>query len=156
WQARASNAFNLGGLCGALAAIPLARILGRRQLFMAYFLFSAAAIGATFGLELAPALRLNLLFLVGAGVYGVFGALTFYLPELFPARLRATGAGFCYNIGRIFAASGPFIVGTVSARAGGSTGALNAILCWVALAPLTAALLAPRVLLETRGRGLAL
>ncbi|HTD30991.1 MAG TPA: MFS transporter [Steroidobacteraceae bacterium] len=156
WQARASNAFNLGGLCGALAAIPLARFLGRRQLFITYFLFSAAAIGATFGLELAPALRLNLLFLVGAGVYGVFGVLTFYLPELFPARLRATGAGFCYNIGRIFAASGPFIVGMVSARAGGSTGALNAILCWVALAPLTAALLAPRVLLETRGRTLAL
>jgi hypothetical protein len=44
----------------------------------------------------------------------------------------------------------------VSARAGGSTGALNAILCWVALAPLTAALLAPRVLIETRGRTLAL
>jgi MFS family permease len=156
WQARASNAFNFGGLCGALAAIPLARWIGRRPLFMTYFLFSAAALAATFGLALAPALRLNLLFLVGAGVYGVFGALTFYLPELFPARLRATGAGFCYNIGRIFAASGPFIVGTVSARAGGSSAALSAILGWVALAPLTAALLAPRVLLETRGRSLAL
>jgi MFS family permease len=156
WQAHASNAFNLGGLCGALAAIPLARWLGRRALFMTYFSFSAAALGATFGLQLAAALRLNLLFLVGAGVYGVFGALTFYLPELFPARLRATGAGFCYNIGRTFAAAGPFIVGTLSARAGGSSGALNAILCWVALAPLAAALLAPRVLLETRGRTLAL
>lgn len=27
-----------------------------------------------------------------------------YFPELFPARLRATGAGFCFNTGRILAA----------------------------------------------------
>jgi hypothetical protein len=135
WQARAANAFNPGGLCGALAAIPRAGFVGRRQLFMTYFLFAAAAIGAPFGLALAPALRLNLLFLVGAGVCGVFGVLTSDLPELFPARLRASGAGFCYNIGRIFAATGPFIVATISARAGGSSSALTAILCWVALAP---------------------
>jgi hypothetical protein len=75
WQARAANAFNPGGLCGALAAIPRAGFVGRRQLFMTYFLFAAAAIGAPFGLALAPALRLNLLFLVGAGVCGVFGVL---------------------------------------------------------------------------------
>ena len=68
-----------------------------------------------------PQPRLQLLFLVGAGVYGVFGALTFYLPELFPARLRATGAGFCYNIGRVFAAAGPLVVGAISAAAGGSS-----------------------------------
>jgi len=155
WQAHASNAFNFGGLAGALAAIPLARRLGRRHLFSAYFLFSAAAIGATFGLPLAPPLRLNLLCLVGAGVYGVFGLLTFYLPELFPARLRATGAGFCYNIGRVFAAAGPVIVGAVTAAAGGSSGALMGILCWVGVAPLAAALLARFVIVETRGRALA-
>ena len=44
WQARASNAFNLGGLLGAFAAVPLARGLGRRPMFMAYFLFSALAL----------------------------------------------------------------------------------------------------------------
>ena len=155
WQARASNAFNFGGLLGALAAVPLARLFGRRVLFVVYFLFSAAAIGATFGLELPPQTRLTLLLLVGAGVYGVFGLLTFYLPELFPARLRATGAGLCYNIGRVFAAAGPVIVGVVTAAAGGSSGALTGILSWVALVPLTAALLARAILVETRGRALA-
>ena len=101
-----------------------------------------------------PQTRLALLFLVGAGVYGVFAVLTFYLPELFPARLRATGAGFCYNIGRLFAAAGPLVVGLVSAAAGGASGTLIGILFWVALAPLAAALLVPLLVVETRGRGL--
>ncbi len=154
WQAHASNAFNLGGLVGALAVVPLAALLSRRGLFAAYFVFSAAAIALTFGLTLAPQLRLGLLFFVGAGVYGVFGVLTFYLPELFPARLRATGAGFCYNIGRVFAAAGPLLVGLVSATAGGSSSTLARILCWVAVAPLVAACLVPWLVVETRGRPL--
>ncbi len=154
WQAHASNAFNFGGLLGALAAVPLAHLLSRRALFASYFGFGAVAIALTFGLSIEPQTRLALLFLVGAGVYGVFGVLTFYLPELFPARLRATGAGFCYNVGRLFAAAGPVAVGMVSAAAGGSSGTLMAILFWVALAPLAAALLVPLVVVETRGREL--
>ena len=114
WQAHASNAFNLGGLIGALAAVPLARTLSRRGLFVVYFLFSAFAIFTAYGVTVPPQARLNLLFLVGAGVYGVFGVLPFYLPELFPVRLRATGAGFCYNIGRIVAAAGTVFFGLFS------------------------------------------
>ncbi len=152
WQAHASNAFNFGGLLGALTAIPLARLLSRRGLFATYFALSGAAIALTFGLSWAPQTRLALLFLVGAGVYGVFAVLTFYLPELFPARLRATGAGFCYNIGRLFAAAGPLAVGLVSAAGGGASGTLMGILFWVALAPLAAAFLVPALVVETRGR----
>jgi MFS family permease len=154
WQAHASNAFNVGGLIGALAAVPLARTLSRRGVFVTYFLFSALAIFATYGIAVPPQLRLNLLFLVGAGVYGIFGVLPFYLPELFPVRLRATGAGFCYNIGRILAAAGPLVIGAVSAAAGGSAGGLMQILFWVGLVPLAAALLVPFVVVETRGRPL--
>ena len=119
WKAKGSNGFNIGGLLGALAAVPLAKLLGRRRMFGVYFVFSAAALFATFGLDLQPPARLAMLYLVGAGVFGVFGAFPFYLPELFPVRLRATGAGFCYNVGRIFAAAGPFVVGVVTAAAGG-------------------------------------
>jgi len=154
WQAHASNAFNFGGLLGALAAVPLARALSRRGMFVSYFLFSALAIFLCFGVRAPPETRLLLLFLVGTGVYGVFGALTFYLPELFPVRLRATGAGFCYNIGRILAAAGPLVIGAVSAAAGGSSAALMGILFWVGLAPLAAALLTPLLVIETRGRPL--
>src|ERR1700742_5211668 len=125
WKARAANSFNLGGLLGAFAAIALSRGLGRRPMFVTYFLYSAAMIFLTFGLDLEPATRLTMLFFVGAGVYGVFGTFPFYLPELFPARLRATGAGFSYNIGRLIAAGGPLFVGMISARAGGSSAGLN-------------------------------
>ncbi len=154
WQAHASNAFNLGGLVGAFVAVPLARLLGRRPMFMSYFLFSALALFATFGLELAPQTRLALLFAVGAGVYGVFGGFTFYLPELFPARVRATGAGFCYNTGRVLASFGPLVVGAVSAAAGGSSAALMQVLCWLGVVPLAAAFVSWFVVVETRGRTL--
>ncbi len=37
-----------------------------------------------------------------------------YLPPLFPTLLRTTGAGFCYNIGRIAAALGTVFFGLFS------------------------------------------
>jgi MFS family permease len=155
WKANASNAFNFGGLLGSFAAVPLARRLGRRPMFVAYFLYSAAALVATFGLDLDPQARLRMLYLVGAGVYGVFGTFSFYLPELFPARLRATGAGFCYNIGRVFAAVGPFIVGSVSAASGGSSSIIIHTLLWLGLIPLATALTARFFIIETRDRSLS-
>jgi MFS family permease len=155
FKAQASNAFNIGGLLGTLAAIPLARLLGRRPMFGIYFLFSAAMLFATFGLDLRPGARLGVLYLVGAGVYGVFGAFPFYLPELFPAALRATGAGFCYNIGRVFAAAGPFLVGIVSAAAGGSSAVIIHTLFWLGLIPLAAASSARFLIVETRGKVLS-
>jgi len=45
---------------------------------------------------------------------GVFGLFTMYLPPLFPTLLRTTGAGFCYNIGRIAAALGTIFFGLFS------------------------------------------
>ena len=45
---------------------------------------------------------------------GVFGLFTMYMPPLFPTLLRTTGAGFCYNIGRIVAAAGTVFFGLFS------------------------------------------
>ena len=42
---------------------------------------------------------------------GVFGLFTMYLPPLFPTLLRTTGAGFCFNIGRMAAAVGTVVFG---------------------------------------------
>jgi MFS family permease len=154
WKARASNAFNIGGLLGSFAAIALSRGLSRRSMFVTYFLYSAAMLFLTFGLDLSPPTRLTMLFFVGAGVYGVFGTFPFYLPELFPARLRATGSGFCYNIGRLIAAGGPLFVGMVTARAGGSSAVLSSTLLWVGIIPLIAALSAKYFIVETRDRPL--
>ena len=45
---------------------------------------------------------------------GAFALFTMYLPPLFPTLLRTTGAGFCYNIGRIVAAFGTVFFGLLS------------------------------------------
>ena len=55
---------------------------------------------------------------------GVFGIFTMYLPPLFPTLLRTTGAGFCYNIGRIAAAMASIVFGWL-APVGDFRGALQ-------------------------------
>jgi MFS family permease len=45
---------------------------------------------------------------------GVFALFTMYLPPLFPTLLRTTGAGFCYNIGRVAAGVGTVFFGLFS------------------------------------------
>src|SRR5437867_12014437 len=45
---------------------------------------------------------------------GLFALFTMYLPPLFPTLLRTTGAGFCYNIGRIVSAFGTVFFGLFS------------------------------------------
>jgi hypothetical protein len=154
WKSQASNRFNFGGLLGALAAIPLTYVMGRRPMFVVYFLYSAAMLFITFGLDLAPQARMWMLFAVGVGVYGVFSPFVFYLPELFPSRLRATGSGLCYNIGRVIAAVGPSVVGMISAASGGSSEIIVRTLFWVGVIPLAMALAAKLLIVETRGQRL--
>jgi MFS family permease len=151
WKARATAGFNWGGLLGTLLTVPAAKLLGRRTMFGLYFAISAVALFATFGLDLAPETRLAMYFWIGLSVFGVFGSFTYYLPELFPTRLRGTGAGFCYNIGRVLAAVGPVVVGTIAARGPEST--LSALF-YVGFVPIAGLLFLPWVV-ETRGRPLA-
>jgi MFS family permease len=49
--------------------------------------------------------------------HGIFALFTMYLPPLFPTLLRTTGAGFCYNIGRIAAAFGTVYSGMLASVA---------------------------------------
>ncbi|HEX5323582.1 MAG TPA: MFS transporter [Capsulimonadaceae bacterium] len=154
WKAIATNSFNWGGLIGTLLTIPAAKYLGRRVMFFLYLLLSSASIFATFALNLPPEIRLYFYFFIGLTVFGVFGSFTFYLPELFPTRLRATGAGFCYNIGRLVAAIGPILVGQI---AKGGVNALHSItnaLIWIGFVPLIGICFLPWVI-ETRNRQLS-
>jgi MFS family permease len=150
WKATASYYFNWGGLLGTLMTVPAAKLLGRRPMFGIYYALSGAAILSTFGLPLAPEARLAMYFFIGLTVFGVFGSFTYYLPELFPTRLRGTGAGFCYNIGRIIAAAGPILV---SAIAKNGTDSAVRTLFWVGFVPLAGLLFLPWVI-ETKGREL--
>jgi MFS family permease len=154
WKAIATNSFNLGGLLGTLFTVPLAKRIGRRPMYAAYFLTSGLAVMATFGLPMPNEARLYMYFFIGLTVFGVFGSFTYYLPELFPTRLRGTGAGFCYNAGRVIAAIGPFVVGGIAGRGAAALDTALAVLFWVGAVPLAGLLLLPFVV-ETRGRALA-
>lgn len=94
--------------CGALA-----RHFGYRAvigwMFAAYFLLMT---GAYFTAREHTALLCWFPFI--GFCQGVFGLFTMYLPPLFPTLLRTTGAGFCYNIGRIAAAFGTVFFGLFS------------------------------------------
>ncbi len=66
---------------------------------------------------------------------GVFGLFTMYMPPLFPTLLRTTGAGFCYNIGRIAAAVASVVFGWLA-----PVGDLRTALLWSSLLALAAAI----------------
>ena len=153
WKTVSTTWFNLGGLLGTLLTIPVAKQLGRRAMFAMYYAVAAVALFVTFGLDLAPATRLYMYFFIGLSVFGIFGSFTFYLPELFPTRLRATGAGFCYNIGRVVAAAGPFIVGAVASAGAGDPAVVLDALLYVAAVPVAGLLLLGWVV-ETRGQAI--
>ena len=60
-----------------------------------------------------------------------------YLPPLFPTLLRTTGAGFCYNFGRIAAGLGTVFFGLFS-----NVGDHRLALVWASLLFLPAAAIA--------------
>ncbi len=150
----ATNLFNLGGLVGTFVTVPIAKRLGRRWMYGIYFSLSALALLAAFAVQWPENVQIYLYFPVGMTVFGVFGSFTYYLPELFPTRLRGTGAGFCYNAGRVVAAVGPFVVGSVASRGTDALVTAFHLLSGVAVVPLLGLLALPWVL-ETRGRELA-
>jgi MFS family permease len=154
WKTLASESFNWGGLLGTLITIPVAKSLGRKPMFIIYFIGSSIALFSTFATDLDPETRLRMYFLIGLTVFGIFGSFSYYLPELFPTHLRTTGAGFCYNTGRIVAAAGPFIVGSIAASANGDISVIFRTLTYVGFIPIVGLLLMPWVI-ETRGRKLA-
>jgi MFS family permease len=151
WIKIATNCFNFGGLLGTLLTIPFAKRLGRRPMYMIYFAASALSLLATFGLDLPAETRLYLYFFIGLSVFGTFGSFTFYLPELFPTRLRSTGGGFCYNIGRVVAAGGVFAVGAVSMAGKGDPSIVLKALFMIGFVPLIG-LFFLKWVIETRGQ----
>ena len=153
WKAQATNWFNLGGLIGTLLTVPASKLFGRRAMFAIYFVVSGASILLAFGLNLPPQTHLMMYFPIGLSVFGVFGSFTYYLPELFPTRLRGTGSGFCYNIGRVAAALGPFLVVSIVRSGATALESAMSVLFWVGFVPLIGTMALGWVI-ETKGRTL--
>ena len=91
---------------GNFVAGLFARLLGYKCSILLMFGGSFVTMILAFGPEHSVAAMTGF-WLPAVGFWsGVFGLFTMLLPPLFPTLIRTTGAGFCYNIGRIAAAVG--------------------------------------------------
>jgi len=96
----------------------LADRFGRRPVFLT-FVLAAAVLVPIYGQwgrhQTALMLMGPLIGFFGHGYFSVFGAM---LAELFPAAIRATAQGLCYNVGRAASALAPFTIGALADRFG--------------------------------------
>jgi MFS family permease len=94
-----------GGGLGLLSFGPMCAWFGRKRTFFwshftAFLIVPVACyLPQTFGQLLCILPIFGFLTLCMHAGYAI------YFPELFPTRLRATGTGFCFNVGRVVAAS---------------------------------------------------
>lgn len=104
-KADVGMARSLTGIIGSFLGGWIASILGRRQ---SYFAASVIALGSAQYLfwSLSPEQTSFVVWFAVLGLFSgfYFGWLPLFLPELFETRVRSTGAGVCFNFGRIITA----------------------------------------------------
>ena len=116
---RALIVLNLGNLTGFLAFIPITMRYGRRMAFAVFHAGALVTMPLAYLLSTDYFAGLVLFFVAGLFTSGIYSGYTIYFPELFPTRVRATGAGFCYNVGRVVAAPGPVLMGWLTGALAG-------------------------------------
>ncbi len=94
----------VGAGLGMLSFGPISVWLGRKNTFVLFQLLALAIIPLTCYLPGSYATLLLLLPFYGYFTNGMHAGFAVYFPELFPHHLRSTGAGFCFNGGRLLAA----------------------------------------------------
>jgi len=103
WEMAGMLLVTTGGGFGLVSFGPLSDRLGRRGAFLFFHLAGLAAALVLFrGLSgVAAVMLFQPVF--GFLALGMHAGYAIYFPELYPTRLRSTGAGFCFNIGRLTA-----------------------------------------------------
>ena len=138
-----------GSFVGYLVSAWLADRLGRKRTLVLYAVGSFLTVVAYSYFPISNSVMLLLGFPLGFFASGSFSPIGAFFTELFPTRLRGSGQGFSYNVGRGIGALFPTLVGYLSARMGLG----HAIAAFAATAYLTM-IFAVLLLPETRGREL--
>jgi MFS family permease len=103
---------------GLLAFGPLCVRFGRRRTFILLQLCALVIVPVVCYLPRDYTTLLVLLPVYGFFTLGIHAGYAIYFPELFPNHLRSTGTGFCFNGGRLVAASMLLFSGWLKARPG--------------------------------------
>jgi predicted MFS family arabinose efflux permease len=111
---------HVGTLAGVFLAPYLCRRVGRRATIGAFYVASPVAVAVAIGRGADYSRLLWSLPLVNFFCIGVSAAFVLYFPEMFPNRMRATGAGLAYNVGRLLAIPMPLATAWAISRFGGS------------------------------------
>ncbi len=143
-KARVSQARAAPGIVSSLLGGWIAHLLGRRRSYFLVSLLALLVAQYTFWFSF-PTDR-DFLLWVGAlgflsGFY--FGWLPLFLPELFPTRVRSTGAGVSFNFGRILTAVTIFITGALIALFAGDHARIGRVTSLIYAAGILAPWLAP-------------
>lgn len=129
YKARTQAYWAFGATIGSFFGGQVANWLGRR---LSYFLISLCSVVLTCGIFLLlrpmEPLFLPMVFIQGLVATLYFGWLPLCLPELFPTRVRASGAGMSYNFGRFFVAIGVLFAGALTEFFGGDFAKAGAIM----------------------------
>ncbi|MEO6150308.1 MAG: MFS transporter [Mucilaginibacter sp.] len=110
----------ISGLAGSIVSGWIANAIGVRNTMLMCFAGCFIMAFVVFKLNTA----MTPLTFVEMGALAFFfgisqGALSVYIPGLFPTGVRATATGFCFNIGRLFTATVVFFIGALVGFLGG-------------------------------------
>lgn len=140
----------VGSFVGYLVAAYLADHLGRKTTFVLFAVGSALIAILYTQIPINDTLMLFLGFPLGFFVSGNFSGCGPFLTELYPSRVRGSGQGFVYNLGRGLSAFATPLVGYLS-----NTMTLGKAIGVVAIVGFAVVILAVSLLPETRGKILA-
>jgi Na+/melibiose symporter-like transporter len=141
----------VGAVVLPLVVALLAERFNRRSTYMGLCIASVVACEALYLVNRPFGFGFLLMVTLVNGITGAFyGWLPLYLPELFPTRIRATGSGFCFNIGRVLSAAGALFGGQMLKAFHGDYARMGSIICLIYLLGIVVIFFCP----ETKGRPL--
>ena len=94
----------------------LATAFGRKRVYV--LSAAAAALLVLFAGVRSPWLLLVLAPCLAFAATGYFSGFAAVTAEMYPTRIRSTGQGFTYNLGRLASAAAPYAVGALAERHG--------------------------------------
>ncbi len=110
----------IGGLTGGFISGWIVNAIGVRKTMMICFVVCFALSFTLFKLTAALSAAVYVQIACMALFFGISqGALSVYIPQLFPVNIGATATGFCFNIGRLFTATIVFFIGSLVDLLGG-------------------------------------